>query len=34
MIKFKKLGLSDDILNIIKIQGISEPTEIQEQSIQ
>ncbi|HEY8891143.1 MAG TPA: DEAD/DEAH box helicase [Clostridium sp.] len=33
MIKFKKLGLSDDILSMIKIQGISEPTEIQEQSI-
>ena len=34
MIKFKKLGINDDILNMIKIQGISEPTEIQEKSIQ
>lgn len=34
MIKFKKLGLNDDILSILKIQGISEPTEVQEQSIQ
>ena len=33
MIKFKKLGLNDDILNMIKIQGITEPTEVQEQSI-
>jgi len=33
MIKFKKLGLSDEILNMIKIQGITEPTPIQEQSI-
>jgi len=34
MIKFKKLGLNDDILSMLKIQGISEPTEVQEQSIQ
>ncbi|MFT5873726.1 MAG: ATP-dependent RNA helicase DeaD, partial [Clostridium sp.] len=34
MIKFKKLGLSDDILSMIKIQGITKPTEVQEQSIQ
>lgn len=34
MIKFKKLGLNDDILNLLKIQGISEPTEVQEQSIE
>jgi len=33
MIKFKKLGLNDDILNMIKIQGITEPTPVQEQSI-
>jgi len=33
MIKFKKLGLNDNILDMIKIQGISEPTPIQEQSI-
>ncbi|MBW9153627.1 DEAD/DEAH box helicase [Clostridium estertheticum] len=34
MIKFKKLGLNDDILSAIKIQGITEPTPIQEKSIQ
>jgi ATP-dependent RNA helicase DeaD len=34
MINFKKLGLNDDILSMLKIQGISEPTEIQEQSIE
>ena len=34
MIKFKKLGLNDDILSMLKIQGISEPTEVQERSIQ
>ncbi|HEY5589307.1 MAG TPA: DEAD/DEAH box helicase, partial [Candidatus Paceibacterota bacterium] len=34
MIKFKKLGLKDDILSILKIQGITDPTPIQEQSIQ
>ncbi|MGK0468690.1 MAG: ATP-dependent RNA helicase DeaD [Clostridium sp.] len=33
MIKFKKLGINDDILNMLKIQGINEPTPIQEQSI-
>jgi len=33
MIKFKKLGLNDDIIDMIKIQGITEPTEVQEQSI-
>ena len=33
MIKFKKLGLSDDILSMIKNQGITEPTPVQEQSI-
>ena len=33
MIKFKKLGLSDDILNMVKIQGITQPTPVQEQSI-
>lgn len=33
MIKFKKLELSDDILSILKTQGISNPTPIQEQSI-
>ncbi|MFD3156913.1 DEAD/DEAH box helicase [Haloimpatiens sp. FM7330] len=33
MIKFKKLGLSDNILNVLKTQRISEPTPIQEQSI-
>lgn len=33
MEKFKRLGLSDDILNILKTQGISNPTPIQEQSI-
>jgi superfamily II DNA/RNA helicase len=33
MIKFKKLGLSDDILSALKTQRISEPTPIQEQSI-
>ncbi|MGV8980816.1 DEAD/DEAH box helicase [Clostridium sp.] len=34
MIKFKKLGLNDDILNMLKIQGITEPTPVQEQSIE
>jgi ATP-dependent RNA helicase DeaD len=34
MIKFKKLGLKDDILSMLKIQGISEPTPVQEQTIQ
>jgi ATP-dependent RNA helicase DeaD len=33
MIKFKELGIKDDILSILKAQGISEPTEVQEQSI-
>ncbi|WP_035291034.1 DEAD/DEAH box helicase [Clostridium sp. KNHs214] len=33
MIKFKELGLSDDILSILKAQRISEPTPVQEQSI-
>jgi len=33
MIKFKKLGLNDDILNMVKIQGITDPTPIQEKSI-
>ncbi|MCY6372158.1 DEAD/DEAH box helicase [Clostridium ganghwense] len=33
MIKFKELGLSDDILSTLKFQGINEPTPIQEQSI-
>ena len=33
MIKFKELGIKDDILSILKTQGISEPTEVQEQSI-
>jgi len=33
MIKFKKLGLSDDIIRILKEQGFSSPTPIQEQSI-
>lgn len=33
MIKFKTLGISDDILRILKTQGISNPTPIQEQSI-
>ena len=33
MIKFKELGINDDILSILKTQGISEPTEVQEQSI-
>ena len=33
MIKFKKLGLNDDILSMIKIQGITEPTPVQERSI-
>jgi ATP-dependent RNA helicase DeaD len=34
MIKFKKLGINDDILSMLKIQGISEPTPVQEQTIQ
>lgn len=35
MIKFKELGLKDDdILSILKNQGISNPTEVQERSIQ
>ncbi|MBU3180759.1 DEAD/DEAH box helicase [Clostridium psychrophilum] len=34
MMKFKELGLNEDILSIIKIEGITEPTPIQEQSIQ
>lgn len=33
MKNFKQLGLSDNILKMIKAQGISEPTEVQEQSI-
>ncbi|MCY6957731.1 DEAD/DEAH box helicase [Clostridium brassicae] len=33
MINFKEFGLSDDILNILKNQGITKPTPIQEQSI-
>lgn len=33
MIKFKKLGISDDILKVLKNQGINEPTPIQEESI-
>lgn len=33
MIKFKKLGINDDVLNILKSQGIKTPTPIQEQSI-
>ena len=33
MIKFKELGIKDDILSILKNQGIIEPTEVQEQSI-
>ncbi|MCY6484821.1 DEAD/DEAH box helicase [Clostridium aestuarii] len=33
MIKFKELGLSDDILSALKAQRISEPTPIQEESI-
>jgi ATP-dependent RNA helicase DeaD len=34
MIKFKKLGINDDILSMLKIQGITEPTPVQEQTIQ
>lgn len=33
MIKFKKLGLSDEILSVLEAQGIFNPTAIQEQSI-
>lgn len=33
MIKFKNLGISEQILSTLKKQGISEPTPIQEQSI-
>lgn len=33
MIKFKELEIGDDILKVLKTQGISEPTPIQEQSI-
>lgn len=34
MRNFKELGLNEDLLNILKLQGITEPTPIQEQSIQ
>ncbi|GAA0720590.1 DEAD/DEAH box helicase [Clostridium malenominatum] len=33
MMKFKELGLSDDLIKILKNQGISNPTPIQEESI-
>lgn len=33
MTKFKKLELSEDILNVLKTQGINNPTPIQDQSI-
>jgi len=33
MIKFKELGLSDDILNALEIKGFEEPTPIQAQTI-
>ena len=33
MIEFKDLGLSDEILSVLKNQGISKPTPIQEESI-
>lgn len=34
MIKFKELGIKQDLLNILKIQGITEPTQVQERSIE
>ncbi|MCB2289276.1 DEAD/DEAH box helicase [Clostridium sp. CS001] len=34
MIKFKELGIKEDLLNILKIQGITEPTQVQERSIE
>lgn len=33
MMKFEDLGINDDILSILKVQGISHPTKVQEQSI-
>ena len=30
---FKQLGLSDDLINILKNTGITTPTKVQEQSI-